>query len=90
LGQWTWLLHRWPNVLVEREEVGWIVLVLEGDQPFVVDAIGCPHPLFPLVAQEVDIDATARKRLHRRPERASPDLCGWACPASQAATMLMT
>jgi hypothetical protein len=62
LGQGTWLAHRGADVLVEREEVGWIIRVLERDQPFVVDAIGCPHPLFSLVAQEVDVDATARKR----------------------------
>ena len=63
LGQGTWLAHRGPDVLVEREEVGWIIRVLESDQPFVVDAIGCPHPLFSLVAQEVDVDLGASKRL---------------------------
>src|SRR5260221_10637378 len=75
LGQWTWLLHRGPDVLVEREEVGWIIRVLEGDQPFVVDAIRCPHPLFSLVAQEVDIDATARKWRECPPNMHGPTRC---------------
>src|SRR5215469_13872232 len=75
---------RWPDVLVEREEVGGIIRVFERDQPFVVGPIGCPHPLFSLVAQEVDIDATACKWRERLAACTSPRdvlLCFAAIPS---------
>jgi hypothetical protein len=33
------LLHRRLNVLVQVEEVGWIIPILEGHQSFVVEAV---------------------------------------------------
>ena len=60
---WFFLLDRWFDILIQREEVGRIIPVLEGHQPFVVDSIGGSDPLFALVTQEVDIDPRASKRL---------------------------
>ena len=51
------------DILIQREEVGRIIPVLESHQPFVVDSIGGSDPLFALVTQEVDIDPRASKRL---------------------------
>ena len=60
---WFFLLDCRFDILIKREEVGRIIPVLEGHQPFVVDSIGGSDPLFALVTQEVDIDPRASKRL---------------------------
>src|ERR1700680_4355370 len=43
------------NVLVELEQVGGVVLVLQRNQALVVGAVGRAHPLLSFVAQEVDV-----------------------------------
>src|SRR5712691_8626374 len=57
----SWSTHRrpggWFDVLVESEDVRWIVRVLEGDQALVVDTVRSPYLLFPFVAQKVRIDS---------------------------------
>jgi hypothetical protein len=66
-------LWRWLDVLVEPEEVGRVVGLLQGSQPLIgARRIGCTHAGFPLVAQEVHVDAPARERLHGRPELPCP------------------
>src|SRR5215208_5636470 len=53
--------NRGLDVLVEAEEVGRIVLVLEGDQVLVVPAVGVAHQALPLFqeAGEVEVHAAA-------------------------------
>src|SRR5947209_7477852 len=62
------------DVLVEMEEVGRIILVLQSHQPFVVDPIRISYRCQPFLftSQEVDIGSIGCKRLHRRPERTGP------------------
>ncbi len=50
-------LDCWFDVLIEAEDIGRIVPVLEGDQPLVVDTVGRADPLFPFVTQKVCVDA---------------------------------
>src|SRR5215467_3658651 len=45
------------NVLIEVEDVAWIVRVLESHQALVVDTVGSPDLLLPFVTQEVRIDS---------------------------------
>src|SRR4028119_2209770 len=54
------------DVLVHAEEVGRVVLVLEGDQPLVVLAIGVSHHLLSLFeeAREVEVHAAVGEPPH--------------------------
>lgn len=73
------------DVLIVREEVGRVIVVLECDQSLVVAPVGGSHPPLFLVAQEVNVDPTARKRLQRAPACACPPnvpICGAAFPCS--------
>src|SRR5262245_17106634 len=46
------------DVLVEAEEVGWIIPVLQGHQPRILrGAVGRSDPVCALLAQAVDVDA---------------------------------
>lgn len=47
----------WFDVLVESEDVRWIVLVFEIYQSLVVDTVRSSYPIFSFVAQEVDINS---------------------------------
>src|SRR5262245_63550114 len=64
------------DVLVQAEEVGRIILVLQGDQLRILRrTIGGLHPLYSLVRllpQIVDVHPIGRERLHRLPELARP------------------
>src|SRR5215467_12221037 len=51
----------WWNVLIEAEDIAWIIGVLEGDQALVVDPVGSPDLLFPFVTKEVRIDPFQRE-----------------------------
>src|SRR5437016_119605 len=65
--------HRRLDILVEAEQVRWVELVLQFDQPFVLcGAVGCLDAVFALTAQVVDIDGLGRERLHSFPEAARP------------------
>src|SRR5690349_13771186 len=66
------LLHSRLNVLVQVEEVCWIIHILESYQSFVVDAIRSSYPFLTFVAQEVDIDTGACKAPGGCPERTRP------------------
>src|SRR5262245_20588246 len=69
-------LYRQLDVLVEAEEVGRIILVLQGNQLRILRrTIGGLHPLYSLVRllpQIVDVHPIGRERLHRLPELATP------------------
>src|SRR4028118_1256424 len=54
------------DVLVHTEQVGRVVLVLEGDQPLVVLAVGVSHHLLSLFeeAGEVEVHAAVGEPLH--------------------------
>src|SRR5215212_3693289 len=65
-------LHRRWDVLVEAEEVGRVVLVLQRNQPIVVGVIGGPHPLLALHTEIIDIDRRWRERLQRVPKFSRP------------------
>src|SRR5215213_10879850 len=56
-----------PYVLVDAEEVGWVVLVLYGDQLLEVVAVGGLHALLALVHHEVHVRPAARVGMHRVP-----------------------
>ena len=61
------------DVLVEAEEVGRVVDPLESREPLVVAlAVGLAHAVLALVAEEVDVDASARVGLQRVEEVACP------------------
>src|SRR5712691_8823362 len=61
------------DVLVEAEEVGWVVGVFQRDEPLVgVVAVGFPDSLFAFVVEVVDVDRVGRERLHRLEEGACP------------------
>src|SRR5262245_58731211 len=68
--------HPQLDVLVQAEEVGRIILVLQGDQLRILRrTIGGLHPLCSLVRllpQIVDVHPIGRERLHRLPELARP------------------
>lgn len=69
---WRWSVFR-LDVLIQAEEVGGIILILEYDQPPIVRAIGRSHPFLALIlAQKIDVDPTGGVRAHRRPEGARP------------------
>src|SRR5215212_5042221 len=55
-----------PDVLVEAEEVGRIVLILERDEPLVVPAVGVLHQLLPLLHEtwEVQVHAAVGEAPH--------------------------
>src|SRR5712691_6768372 len=67
-----WRSYRRLEVLVEAEEVGWIVPGLERHQPGVVLAVGALGPLLTLVAQVVHIHRARQVRLPRREQLAGP------------------
>src|SRR5258706_1427988 len=69
---WFFLLDRRFDILIKRKEVGRIIPVLEGNQPFVVSPVGGSHPSLPFIAQEVDIDSAAGKGLHGPPACTGP------------------
>src|SRR5690348_1880132 len=65
-------LYRRLDVLIEAEQVGRVVGVLERDQPFVArPVVRRTHAVLPLGAELVHVDAD-RVGLHRRPEVARP------------------
>src|SRR5579875_1362683 len=65
-------LHRRLDVLIEAEQVGRVVGVLERDQPLVaLPAVRRAHAVLPLGTELVHVDAD-REGLHRRPEVARP------------------
>src|SRR6202049_420679 len=45
----------WSNVLVEPEQIGGVVLVLQRNQALIVGTVGRADPLLSFVAQEVDV-----------------------------------
>src|SRR5215207_5017021 len=53
------LSSRGLDVLVEAEEVGWIVLVLEGDQALVVLAVGVAHQALTLFKEAGEVEVHA-------------------------------
>src|SRR5690349_1686251 len=55
------------DILVVVKEIRRIVSLLERSQPLVVACIGDSHPLFPFLAQVVDV-GSARPGLHGVPE----------------------
>src|SRR5579859_2600113 len=69
-------VHRigsWRNVLIQMEDIVWVIFSLQLRQPCVgLLAIGCPDPVLPLAAEKVHIDAASREGLHRCPEVARP------------------
>src|SRR5262245_62735997 len=68
-------LHRGPNVLVVAEQVRGVVLVLQGDQPFIVLSEGGPdpvHTLLGLSAQDIDVATPHDEGFHRLRRLAYP------------------
>src|SRR5712691_11221734 len=66
-------LQGWPDVRVQAEEVGRVVRVFQGHQPFVVRAIGGPDAVVTIVeAQFIDVHTYASEPMHRLPELAGP------------------
>src|SRR5262249_39359213 len=62
-----------PDVLVETEQVRWVVRPLERAQTFVLRVpIGGPHAVLSLLAQEVHVDTARRVRADRLPEVPGP------------------
>src|SRR2546423_14537888 len=65
--------HRRLDILVEAEQVRRVVLVLQGDQPFVlVGAIGRSDPILVPPIQVVDVGRLAFIWSHRLPEVSRP------------------
>src|SRR5918994_1093027 len=73
------LPHR-PDVLVEPEDVGWIVGVLQRHEALVfLRPVGRQDPVYAflrLLTQVVDVDAARREGLHRGPEFPCPPPAG--------------
>src|SRR5215211_7416934 len=69
LGRRTALSRR-LYVLVEAEEIGRVVLVLQAEQTIIVRAVRRLHPVFSFLSQVVNVDAPLEERLHRLEERA--------------------
>src|SRR3989442_14081850 len=59
------------DVLVDMKEIARVIPLLERPQPVVVARIGGPHPLFPFLAQVVDI-SPRRQWLQDLPEGLGP------------------
>src|SRR5437870_3285080 len=61
------------DVLVQPEEIFWVVLVLERDEPLVpLRRVGRAHALVALDAEVVYVDGLGRVRAHRLPEVTRP------------------
>jgi hypothetical protein len=60
------------NILVQAEEVRWVVLVLQSRQAIVVRPISCPHTLISLLTEIVDIHRFLQVGLHGLEERLCP------------------
>ena len=65
--------HRRLDILVEAEQVRWVVLVLQLDQASVVGPIGIPDPLGPvIIAQVIHVHTVRQMRPYRVEELARP------------------
>lgn len=60
-------LDRWLYILIQSEEISWIILVLYGNQPGIVLTVRCLHPVGPFLAEIVGVNAAGRERSHGIP-----------------------
>src|SRR5262249_45721384 len=81
-------LHRRLNVGVDTEEIRWVILVLEGNQPGIgLRAVRILEPLLGVLGKRVDVDAAMQAGLDRSIEFARPlhiaFRFGWVFPRGQ-------
>src|SRR5690242_17631203 len=61
------------DILVQPEQIGWVILLLQADQARVfAGAVGRTHPVLAFVAHVIDVGTAGGKGLHPLPEVPGP------------------